>query len=88
LGAAVSEDGRAAPGQMGGRKPKAIAGTPSFWSGASGTARSPCADWWPNSPRGLKVDYRSVWNFVHAEQLSFKKPSSPANAIGVARRRA
>jgi transposase len=23
--------------------------------------------------RGLKVDYRSVWNFVHAEKLSFKK---------------
>ena len=23
--------------------------------------------------RGLKADYRSVWNFVHAEKLSFKK---------------
>ena len=23
--------------------------------------------------RGLNVDYRSVWNFVHAEKLSFKK---------------
>jgi transposase len=23
--------------------------------------------------RGLKVDYRSVWEFVHAENLSFKK---------------
>jgi transposase len=23
--------------------------------------------------RGLKVDYRSVWNFVHVEKLSFKK---------------
>src|SRR5262245_51815502 len=23
--------------------------------------------------RGLKVDYRSVWAFVHAEKLSFKK---------------
>lgn len=22
--------------------------------------------------RGLKVDYRSVWNFVHAEKLSFE----------------
>jgi len=22
---------------------------------------------------GLKVDYRAVWNFVHAEKLSFKK---------------
>jgi len=25
--------------------------------------------------RGLKVDYRSVWNFVHAEKLSSKKTS-------------
>ena len=23
--------------------------------------------------RGLNVDYRTVWNFVHAEKLSFKK---------------
>lgn len=23
--------------------------------------------------RGLKVDYRTVWSFVHAEKLSFKK---------------
>jgi putative transposase len=23
--------------------------------------------------RGLKVDYHSVWDFVHAEKLSFKK---------------
>jgi hypothetical protein len=23
--------------------------------------------------RGLNVDYRSVWNFVHEEKLSFKK---------------
>jgi hypothetical protein len=29
--------------------------------------------------RGLKVDYHSVWDFVRAEKLSFKK--SVANAI-------
>jgi transposase len=23
--------------------------------------------------RGVTVDYRTVWNFVHAEQMSFKK---------------
>ena len=23
--------------------------------------------------RGLKVDYRAVWNFLHAEKLNFKK---------------
>jgi putative transposase len=26
--------------------------------------------------RGLKVDYRTVWNFVHKESLSFKKNRS------------
>jgi putative transposase len=26
--------------------------------------------------RGLAVDYRSVWNFVHAENLSYKKKRS------------
>jgi hypothetical protein len=26
--------------------------------------------------RGLKVDYRSVWNFVHPEKLSYKKNRS------------
>ena len=31
--------------------------------------------------RGLKVDYRSVWEFVHAEKLSFKKAWWLANAI-------
>ena len=30
--------------------------------------------------RGLKVDYRSVREFVHAENLSLKKALSPANA--------
>jgi len=31
--------------------------------------------------RGLKVDYRSVWEFVHAEALTYKKRRwSPANA--------
>ena len=23
--------------------------------------------------RGLKVDYRTMWEFVHAEKLSYKK---------------
>jgi len=40
--------------------------------------------------RGLKVDYRSVWEFVHAEKLSFKKNRSGwrARPSDVARRRA
>ncbi|MCC8940195.1 hypothetical protein H8A99_27975, partial [Bradyrhizobium sp. Arg68] len=31
--------------------------------------------------RGLKVDYHSVWDFVHAEKLSSKKAWRLANAI-------
>jgi transposase len=40
--------------------------------------------------RGLKVDYRSVWAFVHAEALSYKKLCTPASRSGpdIARHRA
>src|SRR6202035_2536324 len=38
--------------------------------------------------RGLKVDYRLVWNFVHSEKLSFKKTASERDRPDVARRRA
>jgi hypothetical protein len=31
--------------------------------------------------RGLKVDYRSVWEFVHAEELSFKKSLVAGTAV-------
>jgi transposase len=69
------ETGSVEPGQMGGHKPKAIRGDHEAFvsrrirEGAftlRGLVRE-LAD------RGLKVDYRSVWNFVHAEKLSFKK---------------
>src|ERR1700683_308161 len=69
------ETGSVAPGQMGGHKPKAIAGEHAaflarrVWDGAF-TLRGLVAEL---AERGLKVDYRSVWNFVHAEELSFKK---------------
>ena len=69
------ETGSVAPGQMGGHKPKAIAGEPATFlsrrvrDGAF-TLRGLVAEL---AERGLKVDYRSVWNFVHAEKLSFKK---------------
>lgn len=33
--------------------------------------------------RGLQVDYRTVWEFVHGEKLTYKKRRwSPANATG------
>jgi transposase len=69
------ETGSLEPGQMGGHKPKAIRDeheaflTQRVREGAftlRGLVRE-LAD------RGLKVDYRSVWNFVQAEKLSFKK---------------
>ena len=66
----VRETGSVAPGKMGGHKPKKITGEHRLWLLGK---TSPCAGWWPNSPGGLKVDYRSVWEFVHAEKLSFKK---------------
>ena len=85
----LRETGSFAPGQMGGHKPKAIAGEHAVFlarrvrDGAF-TLRGLVAEL---AGRGLKVDYRSVWNFVHAEKLSFKKkPSSPANAIGLTSR--
>ena len=69
------ETGSAAPGQMGGHKPKAIRDEHAAWLQArlrerDFTLRGLVAEL---GARGLKVDYRSVWNFVHAEKLSFKK---------------
>ena len=69
------ETGSVAPGQMGGHKPKAIRGEHEAFL-TQRVRESPftlrglvreLAD------RGLKADYRSVWNFVRAEKLSFKK---------------
>jgi putative transposase len=69
------ETGSVAAGKMGGHKPKAIAGEHRAWllqrtQERDFTLRGLVAEL---ADRGLKVDYRSVWNFVHAEKLSFKK---------------
>jgi transposase len=71
----VEQTGSVAPGQMGGHKPKAISGEHAVWLSqrirvGDFTLRGLVAEL---SGRGLKVDYRSVWEFVHAEKLSFKK---------------
>ena len=71
----LRETGSLAPGQMGGHKPKAIAGEHRDWllsrvKEKDFTLRGLVAEL---AERGLAVDYRSVWNFVHAEKLSFKK---------------
>ena len=61
--------------QDGGYKPRAIAGEHRTWL----LARIKKKDFTllglvgELAVRGLKVDYRSVWTFVHDEKLSFKK---------------
>ena len=75
--------GSVAPGQMGGHKPKKLVGAHRDWllmrcQGGAFTLRGLVAEL---AERGLKVDYRSVWNFVHTERLSFKKPWWLAHAI-------
>ena len=69
------ETGSVEPGQMGGHKPKAIRGEHHVWlvercRDRAFTLRGLVAEL---AGRGLSVDYRSVWNFVHAEDLSYKK---------------
>ena len=74
--------GSVAPGQMGGHKPKKISGSHRDWllercREKDFTLRGLVAEL---GERGLKVDYRSVWEFVHAEKLSYKKRRrSPAS---------
>ncbi len=71
----VEQTGSVAPGQMGGHEPKAISGEQAAWlsqriRAGDFTLRGLVAEL---GGRGLKVDYRSVWEFLHAEKLSFKK---------------
>jgi len=80
----VEETGSVEPGQMGGHKLKAISGDHAVWLSqrirdGDFTIRGLVAEL---AERGLKVDYHSVWDFVHAEKLSFKKKAWwLANAI-------
>jgi putative transposase len=68
------ETGSVAAKPMGGRRPKKIIGTieTGCSSGAGGrTSRS--AAWVAElAQRDSQVDYRTVWEFVHAERLSYK----------------
>ena len=67
--------GSVAPGQIGGHKPKTLRGEHRDWllerMTRDFTLRGLVAEL--AEQRGLKVDYRSVWEFVHAEGLSSKK---------------
>lgn len=67
--------GSVALGQIGGHKPRAIRGEHEAWlrqriRERDFTLRGLVAEL---AERGLKVDYHSVWDFVHREELSFKK---------------
>lgn len=67
--------GSVAPDKIGGYKPRRIAGPHRDWllrrcRAADFTLRGLVAEL---AERGLKVDYRSVWEFVHSEKLSHKK---------------
>jgi transposase len=73
------QTGSVAPGQMGGHKPRKITGEHRDWliarcRAGDFTLRGLVAEL--AAERGLKVDYRSVWEFVHAEGLSYKKNRS------------
>lgn len=81
------QSGSVAPGQMGGHKPRKIAGDHRAWliqrcQSADFTLRGLVAELFE---RDLKVDYRAIWEFVHAEKLSFKK--NPARQRAGSRRR-
>jgi len=69
------ETGSVRPLQIGGYRPKSIRDKHRVWLLAriregDFTLRGLVAEL---AARGLKVDYRTVWSFVHAEKLSFKK---------------
>jgi len=79
------ETGSVAAKPMGGRRPKKIVGQHRDWLLERCRARAftlrglvgELAD------RGLRVDYHTVWDFVHGEKLSYKKRRwSPASATG------
>jgi putative transposase len=67
--------GSVAPGKIGGHRPKKLVGEFREWllvrcRERDFTLRGLVAEL---AARGLRVDYRVVWAFVHAEKLSHKK---------------
>jgi putative transposase len=77
--------GSVAASKVGGNRPKTIRDEHHVWliqrcKERQFTIRGLVAEL---AGRGLKVDYRSVWEFVHAEKLSFKNvwPAPSARKI-------
>ena len=68
------ETGSVAPGKMGGHRPKLISGKHRAWMlermKRDFTLHGLVTEL---ASRGLKVDYRTMWEFLHAEKLSYKK---------------
>lgn len=67
--------GSVAPGRIGGHVPRKIRGERADWlrtrmAEGAFTLRGLVAEL---AERGLKVGYRTMWAFAHAEGLSFKK---------------
>ena len=68
--------GSVAPAKMGGYKPRKISGEHHDWlvsrcrDGSAFTIAKLIGEL---AERGVKVDYHSVWNFLHEQKLSFKK---------------
>jgi transposase len=78
----VRRTGSVNPGKMGGHRPKKLSGLWRSWMlercrTNDFTLRGLVAEL---AEQGLKVDYRSVWEFVHTEKLTHKKRRrSPAS---------
>ena len=78
------EPGRLSAQRRGGRRPKKLVGAHRDWllqrcREGEFTLRGLVAEL---ADRGLSVDYRVVWAFVHAEKLSYKKRRwSPRSGI-------
>ena len=67
--------GSVAPGKVGGHVPRKIRGEHAVWLRApmaegDFTLRGLVAEL---AERGMRVDYRTMWTFAHAEGLSFKR---------------
>jgi putative transposase len=84
----LDETGSLVPGQSGGYRPKKIAGEHRDW------LLRRCREYvftirgliLELAERGLNVSYRAVWDFVHAEKLSYKKNRSRRRAGPTGRR--
>jgi putative transposase len=79
--------GSVVPGKMGGHVPPKISGEHRAWliertASAPFTLRGLVIEL---AERGLSVDYRTMWKFVHAEGLSFKKNRAGQRAASAGR---